>query len=49
MTDKLHRFLLENLHIRGEWVSLKQAWQEIQQSADYPQAVRHVSTLTTLY
>jgi len=42
MTDKLHRFLLENLHIRGEWVSLKQAWQEIQQSADYPQAVRHV-------
>ncbi len=42
MSDKLHRFLLENLNIRGEWVSLNNSWQEIQNSAKYPKAVRHV-------
>jgi len=41
-SDKLHRFFLENLNIRGEWVSLKQTWQDILQAADYPQAVRNV-------
>ena len=42
MSDKLHRFFLGNLHIRGEWVSLKESWQEIQKNADYPPAVRQV-------
>ncbi len=42
MSDKLHRFFLENLNIRGEWVSLKESWQEIQNAADYPTPVRHV-------
>ena len=42
MSDKLHRFILENLHVRGEWVSLEASWQEIQKTADYPKAVRNV-------
>lgn len=42
MSDKLHRFLLENLHVRGEWVSLKQTWKEIQKTANYPKPVQHV-------
>ena len=42
MSDKLRRFLLENLHVRGEWVSLQSSWQEIQKTADYPKPVRHV-------
>ncbi|MEE9309817.1 MAG: Hsp33 family molecular chaperone HslO [Cocleimonas sp.] len=42
MSDKLHRFTLENLHLRGEWVSLKSTWKEIQKTADYPEPLRHV-------
>lgn len=42
MSDSLHRFQLENLHVRGEWVSLSHAWQEIQGTTDYPPAVRQV-------
>ncbi|HIP95268.1 MAG TPA: Hsp33 family molecular chaperone HslO [Leucothrix sp.] len=42
MSDKLHRFFLENLNIRGEWVSLKKSWHEIQNAANYPAPVRHV-------
>jgi len=42
MSDSLHRFLIKNLHIRGEWVSLKSSWQEIQNTADYPKPVRNV-------
>lgn len=42
MPDSLHRFLIKNLHIRGEWVSLKSSWQQIQNTADYPQPVRNV-------
>lgn len=42
MSDKLHRFTLENLHVRGEWVSLKSTWEEIQKTADYPAPLRHV-------
>lgn len=42
MPDKLHRFFLENLHIRGEWISLKNSWKEIQKTANYPQPVLHV-------
>ena len=42
MSDTLHRFQLENLHVRGEWVSLSQSWQEIQQTTDYPPAVKKI-------
>ena len=42
MSDSLHRFQLENLHVRGEWVSLSQSWQEIQSTTDYPPAVKRV-------
>jgi len=42
MPDKLHRFFLENLHIRGEWISLKNSWKEIQKTANYPQPVLYV-------
>ena len=42
MSDTLHRFQLENLHVRGEWLSLSQSWQEIQKTTDYPPAIRNV-------
>ena len=42
MSDTLHRFQLENLHVRGEWVSLSRSWQEIQNTTDYPVAVKKV-------
>ncbi len=42
MSDTLHRFQLENLSIRGEWVSLESSWREIQKTAQYPKAVRQV-------
>lgn len=42
MSDKLHRFFLENLHVRGEWVSLKESWQEIQKASNYPKAIQQV-------
>lgn len=42
MSDTLHRFQLENLHIRGEWLSLSDSWKEIQSTTDYPPAVRQV-------
>ena len=42
MSDNLHRFFLENLQIRGEWVSLKKSWNDIQNTADYPPPVRDV-------
>jgi len=42
MTDSLQRFTLENLHTRGEWVSLEETWQKIQATNNYPPAVRNV-------
>ncbi len=42
MANSLQRFTLENLHTRGEWVSLEETWQEIQDTNDYPPAVRNV-------
>lgn len=42
MSDILHRFQLENLHVRGEWVSLSQSWQEIQNTTDYPPAIKNI-------
>jgi len=42
MSDTLHRFQLENLNVRGEWLSLNQSWQEIQNTTDYPPAIKQV-------
>ncbi len=42
MSDVLHRFQLENLHVRGEWLSLSQSWKEIQSTTDYPPAIKQV-------
>lgn len=42
MSDKLHRFLFESTQVRGEWVRLSESWQMIQQTADYPVAVKKV-------
>lgn len=40
--DTLHRFLLENTQVRGEWIHLEQAWQQIRACRDYPSAVENV-------
>ncbi|KAG1661948.1 chaperonin [Nymphon striatum] len=42
MSDVLHRFQLENLHVRGEWVSLDSSWREILGTAEYPEPVKKV-------
>lgn len=42
MSDSLHRFQLENLNVRGEWLSLSTSWQDIQNTADYPPAIKQV-------
>ena len=42
MTNSLQRFTLENLHTRGEWVSLEETWQKIQATNNYPPAVSNV-------
>ncbi len=42
MSDSLHRFQLENLHVRGEWVSLDSSWREILSNAEYPEPIKQV-------
>lgn len=42
MSDTLRRFQLENLHVRGEWVSLHESWQSIQNTTSYPPAIQQV-------
>jgi molecular chaperone Hsp33 len=42
MSDKLYRFLLENLHVRGEWVKLDTAWQEILKTSSYPKPIQAI-------
>jgi len=42
MTNSLQRFTLENIHTRGEWVSLEETWQKIQDTTNYPPAVRNI-------
>ncbi len=42
MADQLHRFLLENLHVRGEYVKLETAWQDILQTTFYPKPIRDI-------
>ena len=38
--DSLHRFLIENTNVRGEWVHLDATWQAVLERGDYPPVVR---------
>lgn len=40
--DTLHRFLIENTQVRGEWIHLDQAWQDILNCSSYPAPLRRV-------
>lgn len=40
--DKLHRFLIDDANVRGEWVQLDSAWQKLTSCADYPAPVRQM-------
>lgn len=40
--DKLHRFLIDDANVRGEWVQLDSAWQALTECADYPAPVRKI-------
>jgi len=40
--DKLHRFLIDDANVRGEWVQLDKAWQALTDCADYPAPVRQM-------
>ena len=40
--DKLHRFLIDNANVRGEWVQLDNAWQALNACTDYPAPVRQM-------
>ncbi|HPQ96046.1 MAG TPA: Hsp33 family molecular chaperone HslO [Thiolinea sp.] len=40
--DSLHRFLLDQVDMRGEWVHLDEVWRQLQARADYPLPVREV-------
>ena len=42
MSDTLQRFLIDETNVRGELVQLEQAWQTLQATASYPEAVRNV-------
>lgn len=40
--DSLHRFLIENINVRGEWVHLDETWQQLLDCAEYPDRVKKV-------
>lgn len=40
--DQLHRFIIENTHVRGEMVHLDATWQAILERSDYPENIRKV-------
>ena len=40
--DTLRRFMLENAHVRGEWLHLDNTWQEMLSRAEYPAFVKTV-------
>ena len=40
--DKLHRFLIDDANVRGEWVQLDSAWQALTDCTDYPVPVRQM-------
>lgn len=41
-SDNVRRFIVENEPVRGYWVNLEAAWQELRQHQDYPPAVREL-------
>lgn len=41
-TDNLHRFLIDNTNVRGEWVHLDETWQQLLACADYPAWVKKI-------
>src|SRR5579871_913064 len=40
--DEVRRFIVENRPVRGHWVRLDSAWQELCAHANYPPAVREL-------
>jgi len=42
MNDQLHRYLFDNVHVRGELVQVSNTYQEIIQSHNYPAPVNHI-------
>lgn len=40
--DKLHRFLIDDANVRGEWVQLDAAWKALMACSDYPAPVRQM-------
>lgn len=40
--DSLHRFLIENTHVRGERVHLDETWQQLLDCAEYPTVVKKI-------
>ncbi|MBV8742227.1 MAG: Hsp33 family molecular chaperone HslO, partial [Sinobacteraceae bacterium] len=40
--DVVRRFIVENQPVRGHWVRLDTAWQELCAHSDYPPAVREL-------
>lgn len=40
--DNLRRFLLDRSNIRGSWVNLEQAWQTVQERAEYPEGIQQL-------
>jgi len=42
MNDQLHRYLFDNVHVRGELVQVSKTYQEIIQSHNYPAPVNHI-------
>jgi molecular chaperone Hsp33 len=41
-SDQVRRFIFENRPVRGHWVRLESAWQELRAYSDYPQPVRNL-------
>jgi len=41
-SDNLQRFIFDNAPVRGEWVHLKESWQQVLSQRDYPNAVQNI-------
>ena len=41
-TDTLRRFMLEQAHVRGEWVHLDESWQTLLNRTEYPPVIKQV-------
>ena len=40
--DEVRRFIVENRPVRGHWVRLESAWQELRAHKEYPEPVREL-------